>query len=59
MANRSEAETPQTPQGVRDYIESMLDELAELAGRSGELRLAATLRMVALDVSRTESVRPA
>ncbi len=54
MVKKLEAEAAQTPQGVRDYIESMLEELAELAGRSGELRLATSLRIVALDVSRSE-----
>ena len=44
----------QEPQGVRDYIESMLDELAELAGRSGEPKVAAALRMAALEISRLE-----
>lgn len=54
VVKKLEAEAAQTPQGVRDYIESMLEELAELAGRSGELRLATSLRIVALDVSRSE-----
>ena len=50
-------EVPQTKQGVRDYIESMLDELAELAGRSGEPKLATTLRMAALEASRGDPAR--
>lgn len=45
----------QAPQGVRDYIEAMLDELADLAGRSGELKIATALRHAALDVSRLAS----
>ncbi len=33
-------------------IESMLAELADLAGAAGERRLASTLRLLALDAAR-------
>lgn len=54
MSAKPTEDAGQPPQGVRDYIESMLEELAELASRSGELKLAATLRLTALEVSRLE-----
>ncbi len=40
------------PQAVRDYIEEMLAELADLAAAVGERRLASTLRLLALDAAR-------
>ena len=38
---------------VREYIEEMLAELADLAGANGQRRLAATLRLLALEAARS------
>ena len=46
----SHAERP--PQDVREYIEAMLAELADLAAAAGDRRLAGTLRLLALDAAR-------
>ena len=42
-----------SPQDVREYIESMLAELADLAATSGDRRLAGTLRLLALEAARS------
>ena len=42
----------QAPQAPREYIETMLDQLAELARDAGELKVASVLRMAALEISR-------
>lgn len=56
MQGEPEATTEGGTQGVRDYIENLLDQLAELAGRSGELKIATTLRLAALEVSRADPI---
>jgi hypothetical protein len=40
------------PLDVREYIEEMLAQLADLAAARGERRLATTLRMTALEAAR-------
>ena len=52
MADQTASRADRSPQQVREYIESMLGELAELAAATGERRLAATLRLLALDAAR-------
>ena len=47
-ANRAD----RSPEAVREYIETMLAELADLAAATGDRRLAATLRLLALDAAR-------
>ena len=57
METEAETDAEATARGVRDYIESMLDQLAELAGRSGEPKIATVIRVAALEVSRLEAKR--
>ena len=49
---RAEERRTACPRDVRVYIEEMLAELADLASARGERRLAASLRMVALEAAR-------
>ena len=53
MGDQTASRADRSPQQVREYIEEMLAELAELAASSGERRLAGTLRLLALDAART------
>jgi glutamate synthase domain-containing protein 2 len=52
MPDQTASRADRSPQDVRDYIEEMLAELAELAAGVGDRRLAATLRLLALDAAR-------
>ena len=52
MPEQSASRADRSPQAVREYIEAMLAELADLAAATGERRLAATLRLLALDAAR-------
>ena len=52
MPDQTASRADRSPQDVRDYIEDMLAELAELAAGVGDRRLAATLRLLALDAAR-------
>ena len=56
MAVRDQASgrLERSPQAVREYIESMLAELADLAAGTGDRRLASTLRLLALDAARAQ-----
>ena len=50
------SEGPHQPdsRSVREYIQEMLDQLAELAAASGDRRLATTLRMAAVEATRAD-----
>ena len=52
MPEQVESRPDRSPQAVREYIESMLAELADLAASAGDRRLAGTLRLLALDAAR-------
>ena len=52
MPEQVESRLDRSPQAVREYIESMLAELADLAAATGDRRLASTLRLLALDAAR-------
>ena len=53
MPEQVESRADRSPQAVREYIESMLAQLADLAAATGDRRLASTLRLLALDAART------
>ena len=52
MPEQAANRTGRSRQDVREYIEDMLAELADLAAGSGDRRLAATLRLLALEAAR-------
>ena len=52
MPEQAASRADRSPQAVRDYIEAMLAELADLAAASGDRRMAATLRLLVLDAAR-------
>ena len=52
MPEQAASRADRSPQAVREYIESMLAELADLAAATGERRLAATLRLLVLEAAR-------
>ena len=52
MPEQAVNRTGRSRQDVREYIEDMLAEFADLAAGSGDRHLAATLRLLALEAAR-------